>query len=84
MMIRWIEAFASRSADARGAMGKAASAVGVGVNLLLFVLKALSGVLSGSLEITADAFNNLSDASSSVVSLLGFKLAGRPADAEHP
>lgn len=83
-MIRWIEAFASRSADARGAMGKAASAVGVGVNLLLFVLKALSGVLSGSLAITADAFNNLSDASSSVVSLLGFKLAGRPADAEHP
>lgn len=84
MVIRWIEAFAKRSGDERGAMGKAASAVGIGANVLLFALKALSGVLSGSLAITADAFNNLSDASSSIVSLLGFKLAGRPADAEHP
>ena len=84
MLIRWLESRAQRTADARSAMGKSASVVGVLVNALLFAVKALAGILSGSLAITADAFNNLSDASSSVVSLLGFKLADKPADAEHP
>lgn len=69
---------------ARSAYGKAASAAGVLGNALLFAGKAAVGLVSGSVAITADAFNNLSDASSSVVSLLGFKLAERPADAEHP
>ena len=68
----------------RSACGKAASLAGVGVNALLFAAKAAAGVVSGSVAITADAFNNLTDASSSVVSLLGFKLAEKPADAEHP
>ncbi len=68
----------------RSAWGKAASATGVAANALLFALKLLVGALSGSVAITADAMNNLSDASSSVVSLLGFKLAEKPADAEHP
>ena len=84
MLIRWLENRAQRTGDARSAMGKSASVVGVLVNALLFAVKALAGILSGSLAITADAFNNLSDASSSVVSLLGFKLADKPADAEHP
>lgn len=84
MLIRWLEKRTERMGDARSALGKAASIVGVGVNALLFAIKALAGVLSGSLSITADAFNNLSDASSSIVSLLGFKLADKPADAEHP
>ncbi len=84
MLIKWLQKRCARAGDARSSMGKAASAVGIGVNLLLFAVKALSGLLSGSLAITADAFNNLSDASSSVVSLLGFKLADKPADAEHP
>ncbi|MBE5798284.1 MAG: cation diffusion facilitator family transporter, partial [Clostridiales bacterium] len=69
---------------ARSAWGKAASAMGIACNALLFAGKIAVGMISGSVAITADAFNNLSDASSSVVSLLGFKMADRPADAEHP
>lgn len=84
MLIKWIEQKTGAAKDARSAMGRAASIVGIGVNALLFAVKAAAGLLSGSLAITADAFNNLSDASSSVVSLLGFKLAEKPADAEHP
>ena len=68
----------------RSGWGKAASIVGVACNALLFIGKMLVGLLSGSLAIMADAFNNLSDASSSVISLLGFKMADKPADAEHP
>ena len=70
--------------EARQTAGRAASLVGVGVNVLLFLVKLLAGLISGSVAITADAVNNLSDASSSVVSLIGFKLAGKPADEEHP
>ena len=68
----------------RGAYGKLAGAVGIVCNLLLFAGKLLAGILSGSVAVTADAVNNLSDASSSLVTLLGFKLAERPADEEHP
>ena len=68
----------------RSAYGKLAGAVGIVCNLLLFAGKLLAGILSGSVAVTADAVNNLSDASSSLVTLLGFKLAERPADEEHP
>lgn len=68
----------------RGAYGKLAGFVGIVCNLLLFTGKLIAGLLSGSVAITADAVNNLSDASSSLVTLLGFKLAERPADEEHP
>ena len=68
----------------RGAYGKLAGVVGIVCNLLLFAGKLIAGLLSGSVAITADAVNNLSDASSSLVTLLGFKLAERPADEEHP
>ena len=68
----------------RAAYGKLAGFVGIVCNLLLFAGKLLAGILSGSVAITADAVNNLSDASSSLVTLLGFKLAERPADEEHP
>ena len=68
----------------RSAYGKAASFVGIGSNVVLFIGKLIVGMVSGSVAITADAANNLSDASSSVVSLLGFKLADKPADADHP
>lgn len=84
MLIEWMENRTKTAKDQRSAMGKAASVVGVLVNVLLFAVKAIAGLACGSLAITADAFNNLSDASSSVVSLLGFKLADKPADAEHP
>lgn len=69
---------------ARSAWGKAASYAGIMCNVLLFVFKLAAGLLSGSVAIAADAVNNLSDASSSLISLLGFKLAEKPADAEHP
>ena len=68
----------------RGAYGMTASMVGMGCNVMLFAGKMLAGLLSGSVAIMADAVNNLSDASSSLISLIGFKLADKPADAEHP
>lgn len=68
----------------RAAYGKLAGLVGIICNLLLFAGKLIAGLLSGSVSITADAVNNLSDASSSLVTLIGFKLAERPADEEHP
>lgn len=64
--------------------GKLSSYVGIICNVLLFTGKLLIGLLSGSVSIMADAVNNLSDASSSIISLMGFKLASKPADQEHP
>ena len=68
----------------RLASGRRAGLVGIISNVVLFGGKMVAGVLSGSVSITADALNNLSDASSSVVTLLGFKLAEKPADEDHP
>ena len=68
----------------RQASGQLCGVVGIGLNLLLFAVKFFAGTLSGSIAITADAFNNLSDAGSSLVTLLGFRLAGRKPDPEHP
>ena len=68
----------------RQAYGQLCGAVGIGLNMLLFAGKLFAGTISGSIAITADAFNNLSDAGSSVVTLLGFRLAGRKPDPEHP
>ncbi len=68
----------------RRAYGSLCGLVGIGLNLLLFAGKFFAGSLSGSIAIAADAFNNLSDAGSSLVTLLGFRLAGRKPDPEHP
>lgn len=68
----------------RGAYGHLAGIVGIVCNLLLFAGKLVAGLLSGSVSVAADAVNNLSDASSSLITLLGFRLAERPADEEHP
>ena len=68
----------------RQAYGTLCGIVGIALNLLLFAGKFFSGTISGSIAITADAFNNLSDAGSSVVTLIGFKLSGRKADTGHP
>ena len=68
----------------RKGYGVLCGAVGIGLNLVLFLLKFLAGTLSGSIAITADAFNNLSDAGSSLVTLLGFQLAGQKPDSDHP
>ncbi len=72
------------SSAVRAAIGSLSGAVGIVCNLLLFAGKLAVGTLAGSVSITADAMNNLSDASSSIVTLLGFKLASRPADEDHP
>ncbi len=68
----------------RRAYGVLCGCVGIALNLVLFAGKLLAGILSGSIAITADAFNNLSDAGSSVVTLLGFKLAAQAPDSHHP
>ena len=68
----------------RRAYGQLCGLVGIGLNILLFAGKLFAGTLSGSVAITADAFNNLSDAGSSVVTLLGFRLAGKKPDPHHP
>ena len=67
------------SPHVRSAIGSMAGFVGIGCNVLLFALKLLAGTLAGSVSITADALNNLSDASGSIVTLVGFKMAGKPA-----
>ena len=58
--------------------------VGIGLNILLFIGKFIAGILSGSIAITADAVNNLSDAGSSFITLIGFKMAGQKPDSQHP
>lgn len=68
----------------RSAYGKLCGAVGILLNLLLFVGKFFAGILSNSIAITADAFNNLSDAGSSLITLAGFKLAEQKPDSSHP
>ena len=68
----------------RTAYGKLSGTVGIVCNLVLFAAKLLIGTISGSVSITADAVNNLSDASGSIVTLLGFRMASKPADEEHP
>lgn len=68
----------------RLAYGRLAGAAGLTANIFLFLLKLAAGLLAGSLAVMADAFNNLSDAGSSVVTLVGFKLSAAPPDQEHP
>ena len=73
-----------RKSKVRAAVGKLSGVVGIVSNILLFGLKLLVGTISGSVSITADAMNNLSDATSAIVTLVGFKLAEKPADEDHP
>lgn len=68
----------------RKAYGTLCSLLGIVLNILLFAGKYIAGVISGSIAITADAFNNLSDAGSSVISLIGFRLSGKKPDPDHP
>ncbi len=68
----------------RSAMGKLSGAVGIVCNLFLFAVKLFVGTISGSVSIAADAMDNLTDASSSIVTLLGFRLAEMPPDEDHP
>lgn len=68
----------------RSGYGTLGGTVGIICNVLLFLVKFMTGVAAGSVSVMADAFNNLSDAGSSVVTLIGFKMAGKPADPDHP
>lgn len=70
--------------EVRLAYGRLSGLVGIAVNSLLFLMKLLVGVLTGSVAVAADAVNNLSDASTAIITLIGFKLSGKVADNEHP
>ena len=83
---RWLIQDYDRPEDpeVRRKYGVLCGSVGIGLNLLLFLAKFFAGTISGSIAITADAFNNLSDAGSSLVTIVGFKLAGQKPDPSHP
>ena len=68
----------------REGFGQFVSVVGIGTNILISALKLAIALISGSISILADAFNNLSDAATSVIMLVGFHMAAKPADEEHP
>ncbi|MBR2915385.1 MAG: cation transporter [Clostridia bacterium] len=68
----------------RRAYGMLCGIVGICLNVLLFAIKFIAGTLSGAISIMADAFNNLSDAGTSVITLIGFKLSGSKPDSDHP
>lgn len=70
--------------DVRRSYGTLSSLVGIFCNITLFVLKYVMGTLSGSISIISDAFNNLSDSAGCIVTLLGYKMAAKPADKDHP
>lgn len=70
--------------EVRTNYGMLSSGVGIFCNILLFLVKLLVGIVLHSIAVTADAFNNLSDAASSVISFVGVRMAGKPADKEHP
>lgn len=74
----------TESPAVRERCGRVVGVVGIVTNLLLFAMKITVGTLFNSVSITADAVNNLTDSGSSIVTLVGFKLAGKPADAQHP
>ncbi len=74
----------TENADVRTAYGVLSSIVGICCNLLLFATKLLLGIFSHSISIMADAFNNLSDAASSIIGFVGVKMAQKPADGDHP
>lgn len=74
----------TQKVSVRTAYGVLASAAGIFCNVLLFLVKAAAGIMMNSVSVTADAFNNLSDAGSSVIGLAGVKMAEKPADEEHP
>lgn len=73
-----------KDAKVRQAYGMLSGVVGIFCNLVLFMLKLFAGIITGSVSISADAFNNLSDAGSSIITFIGFKMAGKPADTDHP
>ncbi|ATD54159.1 cation diffusion facilitator family transporter [Clostridium chauvoei] len=74
----------TKNQKVRNAYGTLGGIIGIIINSLLFLIKFSVGMLVGSIAVSADAFNNLSDAASSIITIIGFKMANKPADAEHP
>lgn len=74
----------TKDSKVRNSYGTLGGIVGIIVNFVLFLIKFSVGMLVGSIAISADAFNNLSDAASSIITIIGFKMSNKPADAEHP
>jgi len=72
------------SSDVRNAYGALCGIMGIVLNVILFAIKLLAGLLSGAISVMADAFNNLTDAGSSVITLIGFRMAGQKPDKHHP
>lgn len=79
-----IKKFIKNAEDERNSLGLLSGYVGIFINLILFIIKLSIGLLSNSISIMADAFNNFSDMGSSVITIIGFKLSDKPADKEHP
>lgn len=71
-------------AEVRRQYGVLLGGVGIALNIFLFIIKCISGILTGSIAMISDSFNNLSDSGSSLISLIGFKLSGQKPDTEHP
>lgn len=90
MISNWLVSLFIKNSDdvnndkVRNSYGLLAGIIGIVINIVLFVIKLSVGLLSGSIAIMADAFNNLSDAASSVITIIGFMMSSKPADAEHP
>ncbi len=74
----------TESSEVRNKYGYLSGVVGIGANIVLFAVKLITGIMINSIAFIGDAFNNLTDAASSVITILGFKLASKPADEEHP
>lgn len=73
-----------KSKEIRNSYGYLGGVVGIITNVILFIIKLSVGIITSSIAISADAFNNLSDSASSLITILGFKLSSKPADKEHP
>ena len=83
-MTKLLLRFFIKDENNRSAYGKLSGTVGIICNMLLAAAKLLIGILSGSVSITADALNNFTDAASSIVTIIGFRMAEKPADKDHP
>ncbi len=81
----WIPDYKNTASPAvRNAYGALCGIIGIILNIILFAIKFLAGILSGAISVMADAFNNLTDAGSSVITLIGFRMAGQKPDKHHP
>ena len=86
LLSRWLIADYQNYEDAkvRRAYGMLCGVAGIALNVLLFAIKYIAGAITGSIAVMADAYNNLSDAGSSVITLIGFRISGKKSDSEHP